>query len=236
MLTQLHKTKYLNPVRRYIGKKLRNKRITFNFFFDYRKDIYDKLLTIHESDRWGGGSMHEAYNLFTLAKNCSKLDGDMAEVGVGNGGMATVICEAKGDKELFLFDSFGGFQEITDEELKHMREECNQDIGTHAVDYFKLCDYFSDNYSDVHLIQGWFPKSAKKYENKRFCFVDLDVNTYKSTKECLEWFYPRMVTHGIIITHDYTISPFVRKAFDEFSELNNVPIIELAGSHAVVVK
>ena len=39
-------------------------------------------------------------------KATRKLSGDIAEVGVYRGGSAMIICEAKGNKKLHLFDTF----------------------------------------------------------------------------------------------------------------------------------
>ena len=46
----------------------------------------------------------EAYHVFSIAKSQSRLDGDMIEVGVYQGGSAKLICEAKNEKELHLFE------------------------------------------------------------------------------------------------------------------------------------
>ena len=49
---------------------------------------------------------YEAYMLYSIAKSQQELDGDMAEVGVYQGGSAKLISEVKGDRKLFLFDTF----------------------------------------------------------------------------------------------------------------------------------
>ena len=58
----------------------------------------------------------EAFTVYSLAKSQSKLSGDMAEVGVFQGGSAKLICEAIGDKKLHLFDIFEGLPELTDKD------------------------------------------------------------------------------------------------------------------------
>ncbi|MCP4540392.1 MAG: hypothetical protein GY832_24910 [Chloroflexi bacterium] len=59
---------------------------------------------------------------------------------------------------------------------------------------------------------GLFPKTGAFVSEKEFSFVYLDVDVYQSTKESLEFFYPRMTKGGIILSHDYQY-PGVRQAF-----------------------
>jgi hypothetical protein len=65
---------------------------------------------------------------------------------------------------------------------------------------------------------------------------DLDVDTYKSTLSCLEFFYPRTSTGGIILSHDYLNAVGVTKAFQEFFEERREPIISLTGKQCLIMK
>ncbi len=66
--------------------------------------------------------------------------------------------------------------------------------------------------------------------------MHLDVDLYESTLNCLKLFYPKMSEGGVIITHDYTLSEGVKKAFDEFIFDKQEPIITLFGSQSMIVK
>src|SRR3990167_9938897 len=55
---------------------------------------------------------NEAYQIFMAVKRTEKIDGDIAEVGSYSGGSAKLICEAKGNKTLYLFDTFEGLHEL----------------------------------------------------------------------------------------------------------------------------
>ncbi len=69
-----------------------------------------------------------------------------------------------------------------------------------------------------------------------FSFVHLDVDTYRSTLKCLEYFYTRINAGGAIISHDYNSAPGVKKAIDEFFEIKIEPIIEMSGSQCLMIK
>ena len=71
--------------------------------------------------------------------------------------------------------------------------------------------------------------------DKKFCFVHLDVDLYKSTIDSLRFFFPKMISGGIILMHDYH-SDGIQKAFREFKNENDLQVIELTGSQAIIIK
>lgn len=173
---------------------------------------------------------NEAYQLYTAVSSTAKIKGDIAEVGVYKGGSARIICEAKKSKTLYLFDTFNGLPKPSETDNKKFKEgNCNTDIG-----YAKKV---TRDYSNVIIFKGLFPETATPVENKRFSLVHFDVDLYKSIKDCLEFFYPRMNKGGIIISHDYKIAggSGIKKALDEFFENKPEPIIELSGQQCLIV-
>ncbi|MDD1660805.1 MAG: TylF/MycF family methyltransferase, partial [Methanomicrobiales archaeon] len=92
------------------------------------------------------------------------------------------------------------------------------------------------NFSQVFIYRGIFPDTGMLIRDRRFSFVNLDVDTHRSTRDCLEFFYPRMSPGGIILSNDYVNTPGVRKAFDEFFAPKPDPVLETAASQCMVVK
>ena len=92
-----------------------------------------------------------------------------------------------------------------------------------------------DGYENVQIIKGEFPESGKEITDKKFCFVHLDVDLYKSTIDSLRFFFPKMILGGIILMHDYH-SDGIQKAFREFRNENDIQVIELTGSQAIIIK
>lgn len=172
----------------------------------------------------------EAYQIFMAVKNTSKIEGDIAEVGVYKGGSAKIISEIKGNKSLYLFDTWDGLPEISKNDEKGYFKKGEFQASLESVKrYLK-------KYSKVHFYKGYFPNTAKPILNKKFSFVNLDVDIYESTKSSLEFFYPRMSKGGIIISHDYINAIGVRKAIDDFFQNKPEPIVEMAGSQCLIVK
>jgi hypothetical protein len=131
---------------------------------------------------------NEAYAIFTAVEITSKLTGDIAEVGVLAGGSAKLICEAKGDRVLHLFDTFEGLPEVGEHDPGFEK-------GWLRAPFESTQAYLS-RYPGVRIYKGLFPKTAAPIKNVRFSFVHLDADLYQSTLESLKFFYPRMNRGG----------------------------------------
>ena len=170
----------------------------------------------------------EAFQIYACAKATTKLDGDFAEVGVFRGATAKLICEAKGSKNLILFDTFTGLPSPS--ALDHRYTQNNFQGSLRFVqNYLK-------KYNNVQIIKGVFPMSAEFIKDHSFAFVHLDVDLYQSTLDCLKFFYPRMVRGGIILTHDYNFDAGVTRAINEFFMDKPEVIIALIGRQCIISK
>jgi len=172
----------------------------------------------------------EAYHIYMAVKRTQKVPGDIAEVGVYKGGSAKIICSAKGDKNLHLFDTFAGLPKVDEADMIWQFYE-----GKFAASLESVQAYLAVE-KNVFLYKGIFPATSGPVKDRHFSLVNFDVDTYDSTKKCLEFFYPRMNPGGIIISHDYITVPGVRRAVDEFFADKPEPVVETAGSQCIVVK
>jgi len=169
----------------------------------------------------------ELFFIYSFAKHQVSVDGDYAEVGVFKGATAKAICEAKLNKNLYLFDTFEGLPEV---------QEIDTMFKSKALKstFERVKDKLA-NYENVYIYKGLFPKTGSSIQYAKFAFVHLDVDIYQSTKDCLEFFYDKMSKNGVIISHDYHALG-VRKAFDEFFKNKFEQIIELPMSQCMIIK
>ena len=178
-----------------------------------------------------GADNEENYTLYSSLKALRNIPGDIAEVGVYKGGTAKLISEIKGNKNLYLCDTFEGLPETNANDL-FVKKGWLHDTSVESVKKY-LADY-----KNIHFLKGIFPQTSEPILDKKFCFIHLDTNLYQSTLDALEFFWPRMVKEGRIVSHDYntTSMPGIKKAFSEF--FNNTPekIIEIADSQVMVIK
>jgi len=192
------------------------------------KEVVDLFREIHRKKR-SLLSAFEQYLIYGVAKAQSKHAGAIAEVGVFRGGSARLICEAKGDRPLHLFDTFEGLPESTEEDRGVHRQH------QYACSVEEVAEYLKD-FDNVHFHKGVFPDSAADVPDQPYSFVHFDVDLYDGTKACLEYFYPKMIPGGIIISHDYSLLAGVEKAFDEFFDDKPEAIIDQPTTQCMVIK
>ncbi len=140
-----------------------------------------------------------------------------------------MICEAKGDRPLHVFDTFEGLPTPTSPDGNVHRE--NQ----YSCSLESVKNYLA-GYPNVSFYKGRFPGTSGPIENLRFSFAHFDVDLYEGTLGCLEFFYPRMIPGGVMLSHDYSILSGVREAFATFLKDKPEPLIELPTTQCMVVK
>ena len=149
------------------------------------------------------------------------LGGSVAECGVFQGEFAYEINRVFPNKKLYLFDTFTGFdkRDIAIEKINDFSEYGESHLST-TVEELVLKKL---PYAEKAIIcKGYFPETTAKIEDE-FCFVNLDFDLYQPTLAGLEYFYPKMVSGGIILVHDYFSEGYkgVKAAVNKFVQKNN---------------
>lgn len=154
------------------------------------------------------------------------LAGSTAECGVYNGETAMFINKYWPNSKLHLFDTFDGFSEEDILEDKHSFTAFSN--GRFSKNPFKignpelLIEIIKERMlypENIKIHKGYFPKSANGIEDT-FCFVNLDMDLYRSQLEGLRFFWDKMEKGGVILLHDYFHPelPGVKKAVDDFEK------------------
>lgn len=178
-----------------------------------------------------------AYDLIAAVAETKHLEGDFAEAGVYTGNSAHVICAVKGNKPLHLFDTFKGLPGSLFESIDSSTEVARVHVrpGMYAASLERVKERLK-NYKNVFYYPGLFPGTAKPLNHKTFAFVNLDLDLYRSTLDALKFFYPRLNVGGIIISHNYTDLPGVRKAFDGFFRAKPEKVKIISDSQCLIKK
>ena len=153
------------------------------------------------------------------------LPGDIAELGVFQGGNAFCSLLAGGDivgrRTLRLFDSFAGFPELSAHDPSQRRSEFADTTLT------KVRSYLAP-FPNVRIHPGFFADTLAAVRNERFAFVYYDADLYEPAMECCRFFQDKLAPGGMMLFHDYCAEepelprgakvPFsgVKKAVDEF--------------------
>lgn len=159
-------------------------------------------------------TVQEAYNLFTILNSLKPLCAPIAEFGVWLGGSAKLLSTIKEDTiPFYLFDTFSGMPKST--------AVCDArfcGIGARHISIEKVTGRLQ-MHPNICFCVGVFSKIIldPRIKDLEFCFVHLDVDMYTSTCEGLEFFYPRLLQNGVLISHDYNNDKCsVKQAIDEF--------------------
>jgi O-methyltransferase len=174
-----------------------------------------------------------ALQILLCVRAVRHLDGEMAEAGVLKGGSARLICEAKGEVPLHLFDVFETLQSAN-APASTGGAELRAHFG--AVHGARIqVERLLAHYGGVHLHPGVFPTSAAGLEDLKFSFIHLDLDLTESTRAALEFFHPRLMVGGILIGDDYNDAA-VRDVFATYFRDFRDTLIELPWGQVMIVK
>jgi O-methyltransferase len=92
-------------------------------------------------------------------------------------------------------------------------------------------------YSFVDIHAGYIPDTFEGLGVEQIAWAHVDVDTYKSVRDCIEFIYPRVVAGGYLVFDDYGFPSCAsaRRAVDEaFAGRPEVPICLPTGQCLVV--
>ena len=175
-----------------------------------------------------------------LFKKTLDVPGDIAELGVFRGlslmtwaNLLEAYCIGDRTKTVYGFDNWKGFQELSPEDGKEIKDADVQKVvgGFSPERYFEElkealnifdADRFIPWKARVKLVVGnieeTVPKFVKENPGVRFSLIHFDVDIYKPTKVALENLWPILSRGGVMLFDEYSIPnwPGETKAVDEF--------------------
>ena len=169
----------------------------------------------------------ERSSLIQLLKDTLTLEGDVIECGVFRGASLRMICKTVKDagvnKTVLGLDSFEGFpvSSVSGADTKLFRSVAYlEGKWSEAGDVPELLTEFSETFGiDLDLRKGFFEHTLPRLGSERkYCFVHLDCDTYKSHLECLDALYDKLVPGGVIVYDDFAARawPGAKIAIEEF--------------------
>lgn len=190
---------------------------------------------IHNRFVYGVGYIRTA-TLEQAAKELErrKTPGAMAELGVYKGEFARVMNSLFPDKELYLFDTFEGFEtEERDREIKNNYMNSKLDFKDTSVE--KVLGIMQ-NPEKIIVKKGYFPETTFMIK-KLFCLVSIDCDLYESVYAGLIWFYEKLAPGGYIFVHDCVNQEFLgsKEALIRFSEQTGVGYVIIPDSCGTAV-
>ena len=199
---------------------------------------------IAHADYGNWHAFERQYMVRELLNLVGHLPGAYVECGVYRGATAYWLCEAArreqkngGHRAVHLFDSWQGLPEPGEKDGGHWSKgkfACTVEDTKRTLRGFEgVTSYHPGWFKDTFLLAslGLLPIT-------QVAFLHIDVDLYESTKECLEFFYPRMARGGIIVDDEYGFAqcPGAKLAMDEFFADKPERIAALPTAQGLVIK
>jgi O-methyltransferase len=196
-------------------------------FFDVCREIRGRTLVTPD----------RLWNLWSwINDTVQSLEGEVAELGSYKGGSAKLLAKAIGhSRKVHVFDTFEGVPEqLTNPEIDyvvgdHPHLNTNWAGGVYKggewVASFKDVQKFLKDCPSVVLHKGLVPDTLEEVKDETFCFIYLDMDIYRPTMDALGFFWPRLVSKGVIMIDDHGHLQGVTDAVNRFAEEKGVQII-----------
>lgn len=169
------------------------------------------------------------YSLVQMFRKTLALDGLVAECGCFRGLSSFILCRslqlaqpAFDGKGYRIFDSFAGLsapqaEDAVDDaaaDAELLRNMTRQGQYAAPLDRVKAA---LAAFPGIEYFPGWIPAAFPDETGQRYRFVHVDVDIYQPTRDSIEYFYPRLVSGGILVCDDFNW-PGARKAIAEICE------------------
>jgi len=159
-------------------------------FMDTYKKISDNTLV----------DIYRCYELWSLAKQLEEQDGDMIEIGVWRGGSGAVIGKAAINSKgtLYLADTFTGVVKAGKDDTLYKGGEHNDTEEETVVSLLT-----GIGISNYRILKGIFPDDFPLFETKGIKLCHIDVDTFLSAADIMDFVWPKMLVGGIVVFDDY---------------------------------
>lgn len=194
---------------------------------------YDELITSIVNDKI---SMVNIDNFNLVLSNFNKInsiDGDIVECGCWRGGFSIFLSHVFSEKNIWVCDSFDGFQPINKakysyEKERHTPNYINTPLGSIKVSLeevkLNFKNYELDNNKRINFLKGFVKDTLNPdvCEIKKISLLRIDVDSYSATLEVLDYLYDKVNENGYIIFDDSALYESL-DAIKEFLKNKNLP-------------
>ena len=146
---------------------------------------------------------YELWELLLQTKKCA--EGGILEVGVWRGGTAALLASAaklfKIQEEIYLFDTFKGVVKTSEKDDLFFYHDGKHNDTSEEIVKSLLNNMKLDN---IKLFKGVFPDDLdNSFSNKKWRFVHIDVDIYKSAKDVFYYVWEKVQRGGCVVFDDY---------------------------------
>lgn len=205
---------------------------------DFQKEDRFKAAFARAMERGNLGYAWNTKLACWAAQQALKLEGDFVECGTNRGSLNAAILEyvdwlsQKNDRRFYMFDTFSG---LVDSMVS------DADMGAYNYRYVpcyeETRDYFA-KYPGVTLVQGVVPESLSTVKIDKVAYLSIDMNCAAPEKAALEYFWPRLVSGGVILLDDYGWRGYEnqKRVHDDFARSVGHEVLPLPTGQGLIIK
>lgn len=190
----------------------------------------------------------ELYNSLEYIR-LNNINGDVVECGVWKGGNILGIMEYlhhyKIDKKIWLFDTFEGMTDPEENDIDLNNNHASNMLHIPAVLAYSPIDEVKENLSksnfnkeNLIFVIGDVSETLINKNNipEKISLLRLDTDWYKSTKDELNYLYPKLENRGVLIVDDYGHWRGSKQAVDEYFYNKNILIEKIDYTGIKIIK
>lgn len=142
--------------------------------------------------------IYRCFELWQLAQQMQRVEGDILEVGVWRGGTGAVLASAAPGKTVYLADTFAGVVKAGENDTRYVG-------GEHADTSMPLVQGLLDSLQlkNARLLQGIFPEDTADRMSGKIAMLHCDVDVHDSCRDVVAWCKPRLSTGAVLVFDDY---------------------------------
>jgi len=188
---------------------------------------------------WGNYEIvWRVHTVLWAAKRAMQLPGDFVECGVNRGGLSRAIIGYvnfdKSDKKFYLLDTFEGYDAsvLTEEEKGRIDK-----FGNYQSTYEEVKKTFAP-FPNVNIIKGSVPGTLSQVNSEKVAFLSIDMNCVQPEIAALEFFWPKLVSGGIIVMDDFCYADFgeQNRAHTQWAAGKGVTILTMPTGQGIIIK
>jgi O-methyltransferase len=181
--------------------------------------------------------IYRCYELWSLTRELAHVPGALIEVGVWRGGSGAVIAKAASlagiMDPVYLCDTFVGVPKAGSRDPRYRGgEHADTSPAIVAALMSRL------GIGNVKIVPGVFPEESEGIDAQTFRLAHIDVDVYRSARDCLCHLWPRMSIGGVVVFDDYGFDGLrgVRECVDELRGGAGCLFVYNLNGHGLLVK
>jgi hypothetical protein len=153
--------------------------------------------------------------ILTLYPQISLIEGDILECGVWRGGVSIFLSYLFNDRNIWVSDSFQGFQPLEMARYKYLNERhtpaythcANGPMGISLEEVkFNFEKYGLQNNSRITFLKGFVKDTLPSANIEKLALLRIDVDSFSATLEVLDEMYNKVQPGGCIIFDDSNLT------------------------------